>query len=289
MIPAEFDYYAPTSVQEAIGLLQEKGPEAKLLAGGHSLVPLMKLRLAAPSVLIDLNRIAELRGIRSSDGGVAIGAMTTHSEVESSPELADRWPIFHVAGAMIGDPMVRHRGTIGGSLAHADPAGDWPAVALALDARMHIAGPNGERVVPAGEFFVDMLTSALEPDEVLTEIEIPALEGRVGMAYEKFRHPASGYAVVGVAAVVVTDGSGSCQDCRVAITGAGPKATRATGVEEALKGRPLDEQSISAAAERAGEGMAFLGDIYASEEYREHLTKVYTKRALLAAARSAQG
>ena len=287
MIPGEFEYYAPTSVQEAVQLLQQHGDEAKVLAGGHSLIPLLKLRLANPPVLVDINRIKELKGISRQDGAVTIGALTTHTEVERSEELKQAFPMMAEAATVIGDPMVRNLGTFGGSLAHADPAGDWPAVALALGARMRMTGPSGERTVPADEFFVDMLTSALQPGEVLTAVDIPAPQGRTGMSYQKFSHPASGYAVVGVAATVQLGPDGACQDCRVAVTGAGPKATRLTAVEDALRGQQLTPELIAGASARAGEGMEFLGDIFASESYREHLTKVYTKRALLKALENA--
>ncbi|HET8628095.1 MAG TPA: xanthine dehydrogenase family protein subunit M [Thermomicrobiales bacterium] len=287
MIPGEFEYYRATSVQEAVQLLQQHA-DAKLLAGGHSLIPMMKLRLATPPALIDLGGIQDLSGVQQADGGLTIGALTTHGAIEEDAALKESWPIFYDAAHVIGDPMVRHRGTFGGSLAHADPAGDWPAVALALGAQMKAIGPNGNRTIAADDFFVDLLTSALEPGEVLTEITIPAKQGKTGMSYQKFSHPASGYAVVGVAAVVNLDDSGTCTDCRVAITGAGPKATRATATEDALKGKKLDEQTIAGAADKAGEGMDFLGDIYASEEYRQHLVKVFTKRALEAAAQNAK-
>ena len=283
MIPGEFEYYRPASVQEAIQHLGEHGEEARLLAGGHSLVPLMKLRLAAPAALVDLGGIAELRGIERSNGTVGIGAMTTHAAIEHSRELRGILPLLPDAAAVIGDPMVRNRGTIGGSLAHADPAGDWPAIALALDAQLDVEGPNGRRTIPAEEFFVALLTSALEPYEVLTRITVPVPQGTSGMAYQKLRHPASGYAVVGIAAVLMMDGDGACRDCRVAVTGATATASRAHATEELLRGKTLDEESIAAAAERAADGMEFLGDLYASEAYREHLTKVYAKRALLAA------
>jgi len=290
MIPAEFDYYAPTSVEEAVGLLQQHGDEAKVLAGGHSLIPLLKLRLSSPPVLVDIGRIPELRGITRANGTVTIGAMTTHAQVESSEELRDTFPIMAEAATLIGDPMVRNRGTFGGALAHADPAADWPAVALALGARLRVMGPNGERTVSVDDFFVDMLTSALEPGEVLTRIDIPtpAQGVKTGMSYQKFAHPASGYAVVGVAAVVTLGADGACQDCRVAVTGAGPKATRQTAVEDALKGQQLTPELIAQASAHAGEGMDFLGDIYASESYRAHLVKVYTKRALTAALEAAR-
>jgi aerobic carbon-monoxide dehydrogenase medium subunit len=287
MIPGEFEYRKASSVQEAVSLLQEN-QEAKILAGGHSLIPMMKLRLAAPPLLIDIGGIEELRGIRQSNGGVAIGALTTHAAVEESQELKQTFPIMYEAAHVIGDPMVRNVGTFGGSLAHADPAGDWPAIVLALGATMTAVGPNGERQIAADEFFVDLLTSALEPGEVLTEVTIPAPQGRTGMSYQKFSHPASGYAVVGVAAVVTLDGSGNCQDCRVAITGAGPKASRATETENMLRGQAINADTIAQAAERAGDGMDLLGDIFASAEYRGHLVKVFTRRALAKALENAR-
>lgn len=288
MIPSQFDYYAPATVPEALQLLQEHGDEAKVLAGGHSLVPLMRLRLAQPSVLVDINRIAELRGIGRTNGTVTIGATTTHAAIEHARELRQLLPILPAAATVIGDPMVRNRGTFGGSLAHADPAGDWPAVALALHAQMYVAGPGGERTVPADEFFVDLLTSAVEPGELLTRITIPVPAGKVGMSYQKFGHPASGYAVTGVAAVLTLDEAGACQECSVAITGAGTKATRATETESALRGQALDEATIARAAEQAGAGIEFLGDIYASEEYRQQLVRVYARRALSAALQAAK-
>lgn len=288
MIPGEFEYHAPTSVQEAVSLLQQHGDEAKVLAGGHSLIPLLKLRLASPPVLVDLGRIKELKGITRRNGAVTIGAMTTHADIEFSDDLKGVLPLMHDAATVIGDPQVRNLGTFGGSLAHADPAGDWPAVALALGAKMKIAGPNGERTVEADDFFVDMLTSAVEPGEVLTAVEIPVPSGKYGTAYQKFSHPASGYAVVGVAALVRLGDDGACQECRVAITGAGAKATRATATEDALKGQRLSEDLIAQASEQAGDGIDFLGDIFASESYRAHLVKVFTKRALVAAMQAAR-
>ena len=287
MIPGEFEYRKASSVQEVVSLLQEN-QEAKILAGGHSLIPMMKLRLATPPLLIDIGGIEELRGIRQSDGGVAIGALTTHAAVEESQELKQTFPIMYEAAHVIGDPMVRNVGTFGGSLAHADPAGDWPAIVLALGATMTVVGPNGERQIAADDFFVDLLTSALEPGEVLTKVTIPAPQGRTGMSYQKFSHPASGYAVVGVAAVVTLDQFGNCQDCRVAITGAGPKATRATETENMLRGQAINADTIAQAAERAGDGMDFLGDIFASAEYRGHLVKVFTRRALTRALENAR-
>lgn len=288
MIPGEFEYYAPTSVQEAVSLLQQHGEDAKVLAGGHSLIPLLKLRLASPPVLVDIGRIQELKGIQRQNGSVTIGALATHADIEFSEDLRGVFPLMHDTATVIGDPMVRNLGTFGGALAHADPAGDWPAVALALNATMRLTGPNGERTVAADDFFVDLLTSAVEPGEVLTAVEIPVPQGKYGTSYQKFSHPASGYAVVGVAALVQMGADGACQDCRVAITGAGPKATRATATEDALKGQQLTEELIAQAAEQAGNGMDFLGDIFASESYRAHLVKVFTKRALLGAMQAAQ-
>ena len=288
MIPGEFEYFAPTSVQEAVSLLQQHGEDAKVLAGGHSLIPLLKLRLASPPVLVDISRIQELKGIQRQNGSVTIGALATHADIEFSEDLRGVFPLMHDTATVIGDPMVRNLGTFGGALAHADPAGDWPAVALALNATMRLTGPNGERTVAADDFFVDLLTSAVEPGEVLTAVEIPVPQGKYGTSYQKFSHPASGYAVVGVAALVQLGADGTCQDCRVAITGAGPKATRATATEGALKGQQLTEDLIAGASEQAGNGMDFLGDIFASESYRAHLVKVFTKRALLGAMQAAQ-
>jgi aerobic carbon-monoxide dehydrogenase medium subunit len=287
MIPGEFDYVKAGSVQEAVGLLQQHGDDAKVLAGGHSLIPLLKLRLANPPVLVDISGIQELKGIQAGGDKVTIGALTTHADIEHNSELQGSFPILAEAATLIGDPMVRNRGTFGGSLAHADPAGDWPAVALALGAQLRVTGSGGERTVAADDFFVDILTSDLQPGEILTAVELPVPGGKTGMSYQKFSHPASGYAVVGVAAVVTLDGSGNCASARIAVTGAGPKATRLTAMEEALAGKPLTEENVAAAAASAGEGMDFLGDIYASEEYRAHLVKVYAKRAVLAAAAKA--
>jgi carbon-monoxide dehydrogenase medium subunit len=278
MFPTDFEYAAPTSLQEAIDLLQQN-PDAKVLAGGHSLLPLMKLRLASPSLLVDIGRIAELKGIQVN-GGVTIGAYTTYRELLDSQELMASLPIMRECVEQVGDAQVRNRGTIGGALAHADPAADLPAVVLALDAQMKVVGPSGERTVTANEFFVDMLQSALEEGELLTSITIPQMDGRVGMAYEKFKHPASGYAVVGVAAVVRLNERGTVEECRIGVTGAGPKAQRATTAENMLVDKQPSVDDIAAAAEQAASGIEFMGDISGSEEYRAHLTRVLTKRAL---------
>jgi carbon-monoxide dehydrogenase medium subunit len=280
MIPEAFDYTAPTTVAEALALLATHGDDAKVLAGGHSLIPMMKLRLASPGVLVDIGRIDALRGIRPHQAGMTIGATTTHAAIERSRELNDRFPIMAEAATVIGDPLVRRRGTFGGSLAHADPAGDWPAVALALDATIHATGPNGDRAIPAREFFVDLFTSALEPGELLTAVELPYPEIATGMAYEKFAHPASGYAVVGIAAVVGVDADGVCRECRVGITGAGAKATRAEATAMALLGESLTGERIRQASRHAAAGIDLLSDLVASERYRAHLVTALTDRAL---------
>jgi carbon-monoxide dehydrogenase medium subunit len=287
MIPGEFDYVKAGSVQEAIGLLQQHGDDAKVLAGGHSLIPMLKLRLANPGVLVDISGIGELKGVTSGGGKVTIGALTTHAEIEHNSDLKGSLPIMAEAATVIGDPMVRNRGTFGGSLAHADPAGDWPAVALALGAQLNVTGPDGDRTIAVDDFFVDLLTSDLQPGELLTSIDLPVSSGKTGMSYQKFSHPASGYAVVGAAAVVTLDAAGNCASARIAVTGAGPKAVRLTGMEDALVGKAITEESAAAAAAGATDGMDLLGDIYASEEYRAHLTKVFAKRAVIAAAGNA--
>lgn len=282
MYPAEFAYAAPATLAEAVQLLRQGGDgEVKLLAGGQSLIPLLKLRLAEPGTLVDLRRIPELRGMREEGGAITLGAMTTYFEALKSPLLARRVPLLVEATREVGDMQVRARGTIGGSLAHADPAGDLPAVALALDATLTAVGPSGARTIPAGDFFVDLLTTALRPDEVLTTIRLRASDQpRTGSAYAKHHHPASGYAVVGVAAVVRLDGAGACQEARVAITGAGSKATRANAVERALGGKRLTHEDVTQAASFAADGLDLLADSYSSADYRAHLTRVLTRRAL---------
>ena len=287
MFPNQFEYHRPTSVQEAVQLLQGN-PDAKILAGGHSLLPAMKLRLAAPAAIVDLGRIDGLRGI-SVDGGVTIGAMTTYRELIDSEELRQRLPMIAEAAYDVGDLQVQARGTIGGSLAHSDPAADLTAIVLALGGQVKAVGANGERTIAADDRFVDLLTTSLEPDEVITAVSIPAPPGRTGMHYEKHRHPASGYAVVGVAAVVTLGQGDAVQSARIAVTGATSKATRATAAEQALAGQPLNDQTIAAAAEAASEGLDLNGDLYASAEYRRHLLTVMTRRALEKAASLARG
>ncbi|MGH7268151.1 MAG: FAD binding domain-containing protein [Candidatus Rokuibacteriota bacterium] len=287
MYPASFEYHRPGTVEEAVRLLATHKDDAKLLAGGHSLIPLMKLRLSSPKHIVDLRRVTGLSGIREEGGAVVIGALTPHYAIESSALLKQKCPILAEAGALIGDPQVRNLGTIGGSVAHADPAADWPAVVLALGAELKAVGPKGARTIEADDFFKDLLTTALAPDEVLTEIRVPLPPAGAGTAYVKHPHPASRFAVVGVAAVLAVSG-GKCERASVAITGVGPKATRARGVEAALSGKALDAQAVGAAAEKAADGISYSADLQGSVEYKQHLTRVYTRRALEAAASRAK-
>ena len=280
MIPAQFDYEAPQTLDQAIALLAQHPDDAKLLAGGHSLIPAMKLRLAQPQLLIDIGRIADLAYIREEADQIRIGAMTTHYAIESSERLQKLCPLLPECAAQIGDVQVRNKGTIGGSVAHSDPAGDWPAAIIALRAQMVVAGSAGERVIDADDFFVDMLTTALEPSEILREIRIAAPQGRVVQAYQKVRHPASGFAVVGVAVNLQLAADGTCESAGVGVTGVGSKAYRATAVEAALSGKPLTEQTIAEAAAHATDGIDANSDLYASEDYRRHLAEVHTRRAL---------
>jgi aerobic carbon-monoxide dehydrogenase medium subunit len=279
MIPATFDYAAPKTIDEALNLLAES-PEAKLLAGGHSLLPAMKLRLAAPELLVDLGRITGLNYIRESGGKIAIGAMTTHADVVASDLLRDKSPLLMQAASHIGDVQVRNRGTIGGSLGHSDPAADYPAAILALDAEIVCKSLNGERTVKAQDYFTGLFTTALEAGEIITEVRVPVTVG-AGTAYEKFHHPASGFAVVGVAAVVRMAGN-KIASAALGVTGVSPKPYRAAAVERALQGLPLS--AITTAADHACEGIEPLGDNFASAEYRKHLASVYVRRAVERAA-----
>lgn len=276
MIPAPFEYAAPTSLEEALSLLAQHGEDAKLLAGGHSLVPLMKLRLAGPAMVIDLGRVPGLSGISRSDGALRIGAMTTHAAVERSAEVAGAAPALAEAAHHIGDRQVRALGTIGGSVVHGDPAADLPAVMLALGAEMVLRSRAGERTVKADDFFVGLLETAVRPDEILVEVRVPA---GARSAYEKYPNPASHYAIVGVAAALDLQG-GTVRSARLGVTGAAPVAYRARGAEKALRGQPLTEEAIGRAAEAAYDGRELLGDIHASAEYRAHLVRVFTRRVL---------
>ena len=272
MIPAAFDYQRAASVDEAVGLLGEHGDDAKLLAGGHSLLPLMRLRLAAPAVLVDIGRLEDLSYVRSADGQVRIGALCRHHDLATSDEVREQVPLLaHVAG-QIGDPQVRHRGTIGGSIAHGDPASDLPAALLALRSTLVARGPGGEREIPADEMFTGFLETALGPDEVLTEIRVPAV-GSAPWGFQKFVRRAQDWAIVGAAAVL---GNGNSGGPGVGLVNMGATPLRAAGVEEALRGGA----SPGDAAARADEGTEPSDDLNASAEYRRHLARVLVRRAL---------
>jgi carbon-monoxide dehydrogenase medium subunit len=288
MYSSTMDYYRAKSVSDAVKAL-EKNKGAKLLAGGHSLIPAMKLRVANPPMLVDIGHIKGLNGIKVSRKEVKIGALTTHATVAASEELKEACPILAEAAALIADPQVRNRGTIGGSLANADPASDYPTLITALDATLTVTGPKGEREIPAAKFFKDLFTTALKRDELVTSITVPSYGYRPGMggAYLKHRHPASNYAVVGVAALIGLD-SGKVARAVVVVGGATANPVHAKSVESALKGKEPTEENIAAATEQMDID-ATLGDAYASAEYRAHLAKVMTRRALLFAAERAQG
>jgi len=288
MIPASFDYIAAKSLEEAVTLLAKHKDDAKLLAGGHSLLPAMKLRLMQPKVLIDIGRIKDLSYIREEGGQIRIGAMTTHFQVETSDVLRRACPLLPETATNLGDIQVRNKGTIGGSIAHADPAADWPAAILALDAEIVAVGAKGDRVVKAADFFVDMLTTSLQPGEVLREIRITPTKGKVGQCYVKVRQPASGFALVGIAVSLVLDGAGKCQSVGIGVTGVSAKPYRAGKVEAALKGNTLDTKTLAAAAAHVADGVDINSDLFASSEYRKHLAAIYTKRALETAASRAK-
>jgi carbon-monoxide dehydrogenase medium subunit len=272
MIAAAFDYEAPESLEEAIRILHENGEDAKLLAGGHSLLPLMKLRLAAPTVLVDLRKVPGLHSVEQENGGWRIGPMTRH---------ADLGPVQQAA-ITIADQQVRNRGTIGGALAHGDPASDLPAVLLALDGSVTARGPSGERSIAAADLFQDYLTTSLEHDEVITDVRLPSLEA-YGFGYQKFTRRAEDWAMVGVCALVSRASDGTCDDVRIGLTNMGSTPLRATAAEDALRGGPLDDTSIAAAAEQAAEGTEPPADLNASADYQRHLARVLTRRALEAA------
>ena len=277
MIPAAFEYARATSLDDALAKLTAANGDAKFIAGGHSLVPLMKLRLSEPKVLIDIARIADLSGIREKDGRIEIGACTVHHDVASSALLREQCPVVSDAAAEIGDPQVRNRGTLGGSLAHADPSADYPAVMLAVDAEIHVKNPKGWRVVKADDFFKDLFTVDLAPDEIIAGVRFAPVRTA---AYAKLHQRASHYAIVGVAAALdVSDGR--IRSARIGLTGAGPHAVRLRTVEQALAGKTLSRESIEAAARVAGTDLtAVNGDIHASAEYRRAMIPVFTRRAL---------
>jgi carbon-monoxide dehydrogenase medium subunit len=284
MYTAPFDYYRAGSIAEA-GALLKQYPGAKLLAGGHSLIPILKLRLASPPALIDIGRIAELKGIAVSGGVVRIGALTTHAELAASAAVREHCPALAEAAGHVGDPAVRNRGTIGGNVAHADPASDLPTVLAALGARFAFVGARGPQTVAADQFFTGFMTTALADGDLLTAIEVPAQKPGQGAAYVKFEHPASRYAVIGVAAVLTASG-GVCSAASIAIGGLVPAPKRAAAVERALTGQSLSAEAASKAAAAVGQDLGgdIIGDIYASAEYRRAVAPVWVKRAIVAAA-----
>lgn len=286
MVPTAFDFHRASTVDEAIELLGRL-PEAKLLAGGHSLIPMMKLRLASPGALVDIARIRELSGICRDGDVVVVGALTRHAEIAASPDLAAACPLLAEAAGKIGDPAVRNRGTLGGNIAHADPASDLPAVLVAVGATIHLAGPDGRRQVPASEFFVGLLTTALGAREVITRVDLPVSPAGTGQAYLKHEHPASGYAVVGAAASVTVQG-GRCTRASLAFNGISAVPHRAAEVVDGLVGSGLDDATLAAAASRLRVADP-LGDLHASGEYRIELARVYARRALAAARDRAAG
>ena len=284
MFPGTFAYAAPASLQDAIGLLDD--PQAKVIAGGHSLLPLMKLRLAQPTLLVDIGRIPGLTYVRSDAGYLAVGAMTTYRQIINSEEVHRSAPVLAEAASEVGDPQVRARGTLAGALAHADPSGDLPAVALALGGSVRAVGPNGERDIDLDEFFVDMLTTSLEEREIIREVRLRVQPPGAGAAYQKFDQPASHYALTGVCAVISLRG-GTISSARIGVTGVGLKAYRPTAVEAALVGKPLEEEAVTAAVQTVTNGIDVQGDIHAGSEYRAHLARVLTHRAVLEAGQRA--
>lgn len=284
MFPAQITYHRAGSVAEAVQLLSNN-EGAKLLAGGHSLLPLMKLRLAAPAVLVDIGRIEALKGVSANDGGITIGALTTHAEIAGSDLVQQHAPVLAEAAALVGDPAVRNRGTIGGSVSHADPASDQPTVLTALGATFNVTGPGGDRSIAAADFATGLLENALAENEVLTSISVPSVPSGAGSAYVKFSHPASRYAVVGAAAVLAVSG-GTCSSASVAVGGVESTPARASSVEAALAGSNLGDAALDAAAAAVGGDLNGdpMGDVFASAEYRRAMAAVYVRRALGAAA-----
>lgn len=279
MYPASFEYHTASSVQDALAKLAQYGDDAKLLAGGHSLIPVMKLRFAQPAHLIDIARIPGLSAITDAGSAVHVGATARHGDVASSAVLKAKAPLLAEVASHIGDPLIRNMGTIGGSLAHADPAADLPAAMLALGATLVVTGSGGDRTIAADDFFTDVFTTAMHPGEILTQVRVPAQGAGSGGAYEKNADPASGYAIVGIAVQLQVSG-GTISAARVGMTGLGPKAMRLTGVEAALTGKPATAATVDAAAAHAADGMVFVDDSRGSAAYKVNLATVHAKRAL---------
>jgi carbon-monoxide dehydrogenase medium subunit len=288
MKPPRFDYHAPASAAEALELLGRYGPDARLLAGGQSLVPLLNFRLSAPAVIVDLNRAADLAYIEEDNGRVRLGAMTRQRAIEFSPLVRSRLPLLAEATRWVGHLPTRTRGTVGGSLAHSDPAAEYPAVAAALDAELVIRGPGGERVARAAEFFVGLMTTALQPGEMLVEVRMAAQAPNSGWAFEEFSRRHGDFAIVGIAALVAVEGD-RCSSARLAACGAGPTAMRLRAAEEILEQSGLADRDMDDAAARAAELVDPGADLHASVEYRRHLTRVLTRRALVRAVDRARG
>ena len=289
MFPASFGYVAAHSVEEALQLLTKHGEDAKLLAGGHSLIPAMKLRLASPRTLIDLATVPGLRGVRMDGNTLAIGALTVHTDVASAELVQKHLPGLADAASVIGDVQVRNRGTIGGSIAHADPGADFPVILIALNASFVLQSMSGSRSVAADDFFIDFYTTAMKPNEVLTEIRVPLPTSGSGTAYVKLPHPASGYVVVSAGVLITRQASGSCALASVVLGGLGSGPIRAVATETELQGKPLTPEGITAAAAKAAEEADPEGDTYASAEYKRHVATVYARRAIEAAVRRAVG
>jgi carbon-monoxide dehydrogenase medium subunit len=288
VIPGEFEYHAPSSLDEAVALLERLGDDAKVLAGGHSLVPAMRFRLALPEHLVDLNRIDGLAYVREEGGHLAIGAMTRESEIEQSSLLAERYPLLTDAGKVIADPLVRNRGTVGGNLAHADPANDHPAVMLAYGATLVAQGPGGRREIPVDEFFVGLFESALQPSEILTEVRVPAPAAGSGGAYEKFERKVGDYAI-SAAAVQLTMNGDTCTAARIGLTNVSAVPMRALGAEQALVGKTLTDDVIEAAGQAAAQECDPSADLRGSEDYKRDVTRVLVKRAIQRAVQRAKG
>jgi carbon-monoxide dehydrogenase medium subunit len=289
MIPAAFDYHAPTSLEEALSLLASRGDEAKVLAGGQSLIPMMRFRLAEPGVLVDLSHVEGLSGLEEKDDRLWIGALTRHSDVEHSELIRDRYPLLHDAASVIADPIVRNRGTVGGSLVHADPAGDWGAVMLACHAELELHGKDGERTMPIDDLFVTTFMTSLAPDEILTGVRIPAAGKASGGAYEKLERKVGDFATVAVAVQLELDEGGTCSGAGIGLTAVGPTNLRAEEAEKALVGKALDDEAIDAASRLAAEASSPTADNRGSAEYKRDLVRVLTARALRTAVARARG
>ena len=279
MIPAAFDYIVPDSLEAAAASLAEAGDNAKVMAGGHSLLPMMKLRLAQPAVVIDLKRLDSLRQIQVDGGAIRIGALVTHHQVETSSEVNDNCPLLAKVAGSIGDPQVRNRGTIGGSVVHADPAADWPAALLAAGAAVTLTSSGGSRSVAAGDFFLGPLTSAIEANEILTGVSVPVAPAGTRATYRKVKQKASGFAIVGIAVCLQTDGD-TCTDIGIGVTGLAGTPFRATAVEDRLRGKALSADAVAAAAAQVADGVEALDDLHASGEFRSHLARLNTARAI---------